>query len=279
LTDDQFFKGNFKGITQPLPIASEWTDESHVVIRREGKSYLLDCKSGNETDYIIPEVKIGSVPVKPQIVTKSGDLYWRKNTGDIQLTHDKDKEINPTLSPDSNYVAYTKNNNLYTVNLSTLKETQLTNDGSEVILNGYASWVYMEEILGRASQYRSFWWSPDSKKIAYFRSDDSNVPVFTITDGTGQHGLVEKERYPKVGDPNPMVKVGIVSPEGGNTIWGDFNDNDDQYFGMPYWKPDGSTLLVQWMNRLQNNLIIYAMDPATGAKRNFITKHKKLGST
>ena len=64
------------------------------------------------------------------------------------------------------------------------KETRLTNDGSETILNGYASWVYMEEILGRSGQYRAFWWSPDSKHIAFFRSDDTNVPVFTITDGT-----------------------------------------------------------------------------------------------
>lgn len=275
LTDEQYFKGSFKGITQALPIASSWLDESHVVIKREGKSFVLDCKTGKETDYIAPEVKMGSVTVKPQVVTKSGDLYWRKNTEDIQLTHDKDKETNPVISPDSNYVAYTKNNNLYTVNLTTLKETQLTTDGSDVILNGYASWVYMEEILGRASQYRSFWWSPDSKKIAYFRSDDTNVPVFTITDGTGQHGLVEKERYPKVGDPNPSVKVGIVSPAGGATVWSDFNEKEDQYFGMPYWKPDGSSLLVQWMNRLQNNLIIYAVDPATGAKNEFYTETQK----
>lgn len=275
LTDDQFFKGNFKGITQMLPQVTEWTDNTHAVIRRGDKSYLLDCKTGKETDYVAPQVMKGSVVSKPEIVTKSNDLYLRMNVGDVQLTNDKDKETNPTLSPDNKYLAYTKNNDLYTVNLETKKENRLTSDGSEVILNGYASWVYTEEILGRATAYKAFWWSPDSKHLAYFRFDDSKVPVYTITDGTGQHGLVEKEHYPKVGDPNPEVKVGIISPDGGSTVWSAFNEKDDQYFGMPYWKPDGSKLLVQWMNRLQDNLIIYEVNPADGTKTEFYNEKQK----
>lgn len=275
LTDEQYFKANFKGITQALPSAGPWIDESHVVIRREGKSFLLDCKTGKEIDYTNPVVNKGTVVMKPEIITKQNDLYVRKGIGDEQLTNDKDKEVNPTLSPDGNYVAYTKNNNLYTVNLTTKKETKLTTDGSELILNGYASWVYFEEILGRPSQYKSFWWSPNSKNIAYFRSDDTEVPLFTITNADGQHGKMESLRYPKVGDKNPEVKVGIVSPDGGTTTWADFNEKDDQYFGMPYWKPDGNTLLVQWINRLQNNLIIYEVNPTTGGKKEFYTETQK----
>ena len=275
LTDEQYFKVNFKGITQALPSAGPWIDESHVVIRREGKSFLLDCKTGKEIDYTNPVVNKGIVVMKPEIITKQNDLYVRKGIGDEQLTNDKDKEANPTLSPDGNYVAYTKNNNLYTVNLTTKKETKLTTDGSELILNGYASWVYFEEILGRPSQYKSFWWSPNSKNIAYFRSDDTEVPLFTITNADGQHGKMESLRYPKVGDKNPEVKVGMVSPDGGTTTWADFNEKDDQYFGMPYWKPDGNTLLVQWINRLQNNLIIYEVNPTTGGKKEFYTETQK----
>jgi dipeptidyl-peptidase 4 len=270
LSDEQFFKGNFKGITQALPQAGAWVDESHVIIRKDGKTFLLDCKKGTEVEYKTPAVT-KPVAVKPTVTNKNNDLF----VNDIQLTNDKDKEVNPIVSPDGNYVAYTKNNNLYTVNISTKKETALTTDGSDVILNGYASWAYMEEILGRSTAYKSFWWSPDSKKIAYFRSDDTKVPEFIITDGTGQHGLIEKTRYPKVGDSNPEVKVGIVSPDGGATVWSDFNEKDDQYFGMPYWKPDGSTLLVQWMNRLQTNLIIYEVNPATGAKKEFYNETQK----
>ena len=86
---------------------------------------------------------------------------------------------------------------------------------------------------------------------------------------------MESLRYPKVGDKNPEVKVGMVSPDGGTTTWADFNEKDDQYFGMPYWKPDGNTLLVQWINRLQNNLIIYEVNPTTGGKKEFYTETQK----
>ena len=275
LTDDQYFKGNFKGITAALPIVTKWIDDSHFVLKKDGKNIAIDCKTGAESEYKEEQVIKGSVSAKPKIITKGTDLYVTKNAEDIQLTFDKDKENNPTLSPDGNYIAYSKNNDLYTVNIETKKETKITNDGSDVILNGYASWVYTEEILGRRSAYRSFWWAPDSKHIAFFRTDDSPVPVYTITDGAGLHGLVEKERYPKVGDPNPEVKVGIAVPDGGNITWADFNAKDDQYFGVPYWKPDGSTLLVQWMNRLQDNLIIYEVNTANGSKKEFYNEKQK----
>ncbi|MFZ1783638.1 MAG: DPP IV N-terminal domain-containing protein, partial [Ferruginibacter sp.] len=275
LGDDQYFKNNFKGITQTLPSVVKWIDDSHLILKRDGKNYEVDCKNGEEKVYVEGNINKGSIATTPNVITKGNDLYLSKNVEDIRLTNDEDKEINATVSPDGNYVAYTKNNDLYTVNLTTLKENRLTKDGSETILNGYASWVYMEEILGRRGRYRSFWWSPDSKNIAFFRSDDSKVPVFTITDAPGLHGIVETQRYPKVGDPNPEIKVGIVKPEGSNIVWAAFNEKDDQYFGLPYWKPDGSSLLVQWMNRLQDNLIIYDVNLFTGAKAEFYNEKQK----
>jgi len=138
--------------------------------------------------------------------------------------------------------------------------------------------VYTEEILGRSSTYRSFWWSPDSKRIAYFRTDDSKVPEFTITDANTQHGYVEKVRYPKVGDPNPTVKIGFVAPTGGATTWADFNDQDDQYFGIPAWTPDGSKFWVQWINRDQNNLKIFGVNPNDGSKKELYNEQQKHGS-
>jgi dipeptidyl-peptidase-4 len=274
LTDEQYFKNNFRGIVNPLPMFSKWIDDSHLVLKKESKNILIDCKTGAESEYKEDSTKKTDVS-KPRVSTKGTDLYITRNGEEIRLTNDKDKKNNATLSPDGNYVAYTKNNDLYTVSIDTKKETRITSDGSDVILNGYASWVYTEEILGRRSGYRSFWWSPDSKHIAFFRTDDSPVPVYTITDGAGLHGLVEKERYPKVGDPNPEVKIGITSPDGGNITWADFNPKDDQYFGLPYWKPDGSTLLVQWMNRLQDNLIIYEVNPNNGSKKEFYNEKQK----
>jgi dipeptidyl-peptidase 4 len=275
LTDEQFFKGNFKGIVKTLPAVTRWEDNSHFILMRDGKPFLVDAKTGIETAYINSTINKGSIVLKPEIITKDKDLYERKNVGDIQLTNDSMVEINPTLSPDGKFVAYTKNNDLYAVEIATQKEVRLTNDGSDVILNGYASWVYTEEILGRASKYRSFWWSPDSKKIAFFRTDDSPVPAFTITDAPGVHGYIEKVRYPKVGDKNPEIKVGMVQPTGGQIVWADFNAADDQYFGMPFWTNDGTNLWVQWMNRKQNNLKIYAIDPISGSKKEIYDETQK----
>ncbi len=275
LGDEQYLKNNFKGITQPLPTLVKWIDDSHFILKRDGKNYEIDAKTGAEKEYVEPNINKGTVETKPNIITKGNDLYHSKNVEDTRLTNDEAPEINATVSPDGNYVAYTKKNDLYTVNLITKKETRITNDGSETILNGYASWVYMEEILGRSGRHRAFWWSPDSKHIAFFRSDDTKVPVFTITDATGLHGMVETQRYPKVGDPNPEVKVGIAEPESTKIVWAAFNEKDDQYFGQPYWKPDGTSLLVQWMNRLQNNLIIYEVNTFTGVRTEFYNEKQK----
>jgi len=267
LTNDQFFKNDFKGIVNILPAATRWVDNSHFLLVRDGKTFVVDAKNGTEREQNDTDKTQQKTTVAASPFTKSKDLYIKINEVETRLTKDTFPEINATISPDGKYVGYTKNNDLYTVEIATQKENRLTSDGSDVILNGYASWVYTEEILGRASRYRSFWWSPDSKKIAFFRTDDSPVAPFTITDGPGTHGYVETERYPKVGDKNPEVKVGIVNPAGGAVVFADFNANDDQYFGAPIWTNDGSSLWVQWMNRKQNNLKIYAVDPTNGSKK------------
>lgn len=275
LTDDQYFKSSFKGITQSLPTVTRWTDNTHFILIRDGKSFIVDAATGTEREATEADKKPAEKESKPSAYNKGNDLYIKLNGVETRLTNDDEKEVNPTMSPDGNYVAYTKKNDLYTVNISTQKESRLTTDGSEVILNGYASWVYMEEILGRRSQYRAFWWSPDSKQIAFFRSDDSGVPLFTMTDANTQAGYVETVRYPKVGDKNPEVKVGIMAPDGGKVTWSDFDAKDDQYFGMPFWKPDGKSLLVQWMNRKQNQLKIWEVDPSTGTKKLFYNEEQK----
>ena len=89
-------------------------------------------------------------------------------------------DVNPTYSPDSTKVAFTRSNDIWVRDVASGSERQLTFDGDELTLNGYASWVYYEEILGRPSRYRAFWWSPDSRRIAFYRFDNSKVPYFPI---------------------------------------------------------------------------------------------------
>lgn len=258
LTDAQYFENKLDDIVRPLPIVLRFENDNEWVMMKDRKAYLMNAQTGAMVEY-----KGKPNMVAEQVVRlKDKDIYLN----DKQITSTPEEEKNPVLSPDGKYIAFTRNHDLYTYNIESSKEMRLTHDGSALILNGYASWVYMEEILGRRSNYRAFWWSPDSKKLAFFRSDDSNVPEYTLTDDGGAGGYVEKLRYPKPGDKNPEVKIGIINPHGGNITWCDFNEKDDQYFGLPYWKPDGKTLLVQWMNRAQNELKIWEIEPQTGSK-------------
>lgn len=273
LTMEQMLKGAPQKITKPLPQFVKWADDNSFVLKRDGKSMLVDCKTGKETEYTAPVATI--MVVKTEVIVKDNDLYLKEGNGETRLTNNKDVEKNPVLSPDNSYVAFTRNNNLFTIRLSDNKEFQLTTNGTDVILNGYASWVYFEEILGRPTRYKSFWWSPDSKHIAYMRMDESKVPMFPIYSEDGQHGFIEQTRYPKAGDKNPEVKVGVVNPDGGATVWADFNEKDDQYFGMPYWKPDGAALWIQWMPRTQDNLKVYEMNLANGSKKEIYDEKQK----
>ncbi|MGE5520736.1 MAG: DPP IV N-terminal domain-containing protein [Candidatus Dadabacteria bacterium] len=276
LTLDQIIKNKFPDIVIPLPQFVSWKDDSHLIFDKRFypdtalKTIIINAKTGQET--IVAKDFSPRPEGLKKVYLKDNDLFYSYNNVETRLTDNKEPEMNPVLSPDSSQVAFTRNNNLYVVNLVTRKETPLTSDGNDSILNGYASWVYMEEIL---EGYTAFWWSPDSRYIAFFCSDDSPVPVFTITDANGQHGYVKKQRYPKAGDKNPEIKIGIISLDDHHTTWADFNEHDDQYFGPPLWRPDGSSLLVQWMNRDQNTLGIYDINIQTGAKKEFYSETQK----
>lgn len=271
---------SFSGIAQMpqngLPRFIRWVDNTQFVLNTKRgedaapKNYLYNLVT---KQYSIAPADV--VPTEKTVYLKKGDVFLKDNGTEVQLTFDNAEEKNPTLSPDGNYVGYTKNNNLYTLALATKKEVAITNDGATGILNGYASWVYFEEIFGRPTQYRAFWWSPDSKYISFMRFDERKVPVFPIYNSEGQHGFVEETRYPKAGDQNPTVKIGWTSPDGGNITWADFNETEDQYYGWPIWNPNNNSMWLSWMDRGQNNLKIYELNMTTGAKKTVYTEYQK----
>jgi dipeptidyl-peptidase-4 len=203
------------------------------------------------------------------VLSRDNDLYFFR-IGDRELkrlTSDEAEEVNFRFSPDSQKIAYTRNKDLYVYDIAAGREIRLTFDACERIYNGYSSWVYMEEILDRPSRYAAFWWSPDGARIAYLRTDETDVPVFTLNrldEADGVHGLLEQVPYPKAGDPNPKVKMGIADIASGKTTWVKTDYNVDQYIAWPFWTPDSRKLAVQVINRDQNEMDIILADPATG---------------
>jgi dipeptidyl-peptidase-4 len=263
LTYEQVFKGAKTDILKPLPNIRDWIDDDHYI---EAKK---DSASGKTMLWSV-SVKTGSA-----VFYKEGQMESPR----FPESGSSDVNKNITASPDGKWQAYTRKNNLYAKELSTGKELQLSDDGSDNVYSGYAAWVYYEEILGRGSRYRAFWWSPDSKHIAFMHFDESQVPVFPIFNSEGHEGFLEKEHYPKAGDNNPAVRIGIVSVDNPKTVWADFNEKDDQYFGMPYWTPDGSALWVQWMPRLQNHLKIFSVNIDNGSKKEIYDEQQKTWIT
>ena len=283
-TEQQMLRGGATNITTPLPRVLGWVDDGRLLINKKEhqdsamKVFLVDCKTGKLTPSSADLLKKESTPMVT-LSMRDNDVYIAMpGQPTKQLTKTPETEVNPTLSPDKAWVAFTRKNDLYTINIASGKEYRITNDGTDLILNGYASWVYFEEILGRSTRYKSYWWSPDSKHIVFMRMDDTKVPLFPIYSENGQHGYSENTRYPKAGDANPTVRIGITPVEGGQLTWADFNENEDQYFGMPYWMPDAKTLLVQWMNRGQDNLIVYAVNPSNGSKKEVYNEKQKTWS-
>jgi dipeptidyl-peptidase-4 len=257
-------QGLAPSLSKPQSVISGWSDDNHYIETdpKTKQQYAVDIHSGERSAYTPPPKSDVEVMVKDKDVF----IQYGK-TEPKKLTADTVEEKNPTLSPDGKYVAFTRNSDLYAVEVATGKEIRYTTDATDVIYNGYSSWVYFEEILGRPTKYKAFWWAPDSKHLAFMRFDDTKVPMFPIYGATGQHGYTEKTRYPKAGDPNPAVKIGFVPASGGAVVWADFNEKDDQYFGTPYWSYDGSSMMVQWMNRGQDNLKFYSVKPETGVKK------------
>ncbi len=293
ITPEIAFKTPPMQLTKQLPNITGWEDDNTYIEskKKEGeekpKAFMIDAKNGNELGEKKPAVNWDDFKTivdtsidasKPVLSTKDNarHLYARNNDLYLldvpkkefkRLTNNTSEEKNPTFSPDGNLIAFTRDANLFAVDLSIGKETQFTSDGGDVVYNGWAAWVYYEEIFGRGSRYRAYYWSPTSKEIAFYRFDETNVPMFPIYNSKGQHGNLERTRYPKSGDANPMVKLGVVDVATAKIVWADFNEQDDHYFGTPFWTPDGKELWTQWMNRGQDDLKIYSIDTKTGKKK------------
>jgi dipeptidyl-peptidase-4 len=190
---------------------------------------------------------------KEVLYSTGGDLFLiQVDTGKWrQLTKTPEAEEDAKLSPDGKIVSFRRASDLYTLEIASGKETRLTHDGSETLLNGELDWVYPEELeLGTA-----YWWSPDSKSIAYLQFDTSREPIVPHEDVLGVRAKYEPERYPQVGENNADVHFGVVPAAGGPTRWLEVGDTRNSYLiARAGWMPDSRNVYVTRMNRVQNRL-------------------------
>ena len=199
------------------------------------------------------------------LVRAGGDLFWvHVDTATWeQLTATAAAERDPRLSPDGRRVSFRREHDLYSLEVATRTVTRLTADGSATLLNGELDWVYPEELALPGAQ----WWSPDSTRVAYLQFDVSREPAFPQVDLLGSRAKLEPQRYPKAGDPNAEVRLGIVPAQGGATRWVDLGDPRDALLARVTWLPDGKGIAVQRLNRIQDRLDLMLADPAGGGAR------------
>ena len=277
LTLDDIFDGKF----ETAHVKVQWIPGTDSAISIKYDSTLktkhiqkIDMLSGDTTEWIHGEnlswngeiISISGVSFDAkaeQMLIKSNVIaIWRhsrtaqyfvyniSNKSIIQLT-DGEQLSNVKFSPDGKWLAYCKSdNNLYVMNINRQREKRLTRDGSLTILNGKLGWLYEEEF----GLYDGFEWSPDSKRIAFYREDQSEVKKYSLFSDDSLYPQITEIHYPKAGETNPSLKIGIINLKGG-IKWVPIQGNNKLYLPRIDWSPAGD-LYIQSLNRLQNHLLL-----------------------
>lgn len=193
---------------------------------------------------------------------KSGGDFFIYDTKKERLKAFNNSAISKSLaqfSPDSKYLGYIKQNNIFIADINDGKEIQLTFDGKDHILNGCFDWVYEEEF----DIITGWLWSPDGKFIAFWQLDESQVPEYDIQQFNSLYPKNIVQKYPKAGQINSKVKVGIVQIKTKKITWFNFDD-DDHYIPRIQWSEFDNQLAILKINRLQNKIEIYMGNVNTG---------------
>ena len=174
----------------------------------------------------------------------------------------------PRLSPDGKWISYVQNFNLWTLNSPVAKRNSSPQGGSEEILKGKLDWVYPEELSSRTA----YWWSPDSTRIAYFEMDERPVTKYAIYDMSSDIGAIKTTRYPQAGEPNPIVRLGVIPAGGGETQWMDTGADSNVYLARVNWLPNAKQISIERLNRAQTRLDLLLCDASTGASKPILTE-------
>ena len=167
------------------------------------------------------------------------------------------------MSPMGSLFAYERGGDLFVYDMVAERERRLTTTGTDNVWNGVFDWVYEEEF----GLTQAWDWSPDGRRIAYWQTRVADVPTIQITDWEGQYPRWTVMPYPKVGQPNSDMRIGVVDVESGETRWMDVGIADEHYVPRIYWTSDPNTLAVVTLNRLQNHMQLFFFDVRSGERR------------
>lgn len=245
-------------------------------------SNLIDTKNHKALSDGIDSYTFDASEKKILIACNSKKIFRHSFTADYFLYDIASKSLTklvdfqiqePTFSPDGTKIAYAKENNLYVYDLASKKSTAITTDGKKnAIINGITDWVYEEEF----AFVRAFDWSKDSKKIAFIRFDESQVPEFSMSIfHKDLYPTIETFKYPKAGEKNSVVSLHIYDAAGNTSKKVDLGNYNDFYIARLQWTNDNNTLSAQVLNRHQSNLDLLFVDGTTAAAKVVLNEKDK----
>jgi len=239
-------------------------------IIKAGKSFLIESYALSPGEKKVM-VSTGSERIYRHSSIARYFIWDREKKTLTQLTDGNDKVLYATLSPDGNMAAYVYKGDLYTKDLTDGKTARVTKDGSEQVFNGISDWVYEEEFVVT----QAYFWSPDSKAIAFYRFDDSRVPTFSMNEYKDSlYPTVYSFKYPKCGEDNPIVSIYVYNVQKGNVV-AVTPPKPFEYVPRIKWTQSSNTLSVQYMDRHQDTLALVLADANTGKTTPIFTQGEK----
>jgi dipeptidyl-peptidase-4 len=272
MKDGQYYSSQVNQMGYPMVVKMNVATGEQAGILLDGKALRL-----NFSNY-----SFNADESKALVATDVESIYRRSSKGifyvvdlatgqKLQLM-DGAKISYATLSPDNDKVAFVKDNNLFMVELGSNKLTQITKDGEwNKIINGAADWVYEEEF----SMAQAFKWSPDGKKIAFIRFDESEVPEFNMQLWGPLYPKDYKFKYPKAGENNSDVSIHVYDLASSKIQKIDAGNESDIYLPRIYWTKDANQLAYIRLNRLQNQMDLFHANAATGVSKLIISETSK----